>query len=593
MKNLFRICFCGLIVACCVGKSNGILRADDLQPKVLCYNIHHAEGIDGVVSLDRIADVIRRSGADVVALQEVDRNVPRSGGVDQAQQLAQRLGMHYVFGGNLPLQGGEYGNAILSKYEILSSVNHPLPNLGGGEQRGILQARLAGPDKSFTLLATHWDHRANPEQRIASAEFVIELSKKIDANHPLLLAGDLNATSTTAEIRRLQSSWSRGDAASHPTIPVAVPERQIDYVMTSINHAPVIIESTVVMDEKVASDHRPIYVTLSFSDSSDRAKLVSRILFGSCIEQDQPAPILATMAREQADLLLFLGDNIYANTEDADEMHRKYQELAAMPEFQQLIKPIDVMAVWDDHDYGVNDGGADFKFKVGAQQQFVDFWSQAKQLRFKPGPGVYSSRVFGPVGRRVQVILLDTRYFRSPLKKGERRLGGPYLPDADATKTMLGEAQWNWFETQLQQPAEIRLIGSGIQCLPSAAGQETWANLPLERQRLLDLVQSARSGPSASLVALLSGDRHWSELSMVATDQMPPLYELTSSSLNQNHPRGTPTENTHRANPRTYHKPNYGLATIDWTGKKPSLTLEIRDQEGQTQLSQPVEFTTE
>ncbi|MCA9160258.1 MAG: endonuclease/exonuclease/phosphatase family protein, partial [Planctomycetales bacterium] len=106
-----------------------------LRVTVLSYNIHHAEGVDGRLDLDRIAAVIRRSQADLVSLQEVDQCVTRSERVDQPRELAKRLGMHVVFGANIDLQGGEYGNAVLSRYPIKFNKNHLLPNVGGGEQR--------------------------------------------------------------------------------------------------------------------------------------------------------------------------------------------------------------------------------------------------------------------------------------------------------------------------------------------------------------------------------------------------------------------------------------------------------------------------
>src|SRR5690606_5531844 len=141
---------------------------------------------------------------------------------------------------------------------------------------------------------------------------------------------------------------------------------------------------------------------------------------------------------------------------------------------------------------------------------------------------------------------LDCRYFRSPLKRGSRRVGGSWVPDDDPARTMLGEQQWKWLEEQLRQPAAMQIIGSGIQVLASDAGQETWANLPRERSRLLELIDST----GAEGVLFLSGDRHWSELSRLDEGVPYPLYDLTSSSLNQVHPRGTPTENRHRLLPQ-------------------------------------------
>ncbi len=286
-----------------------------------------------------------------------------------------------------------------------------------------------------------------------------------------------------------------------------------------------------------------IGMTLS-TQSSDAQKPsssdpVTRVLFGSCVKQEFPTPIFQTMISVPADLAIFLGDNIYADTSDMAVMRAKYDQLAANKDFAKLRAAVPILATWDDHDYGVNDGGADFSMREAAQKEFLRFWNEPEDSPRHGREGVYDAHIFGPKGKRLQVILLDTRYFRSPLKTGKPRVGGPYVPDADPSKTMLGDEQWKWLSEQLRQPAELRVIGTGIQCIPEAAGQETWSNLPLERDRLFKLIQDTKAGG----VILVSGDRHWSELSLLSEDVPYPMYELTSSSFNQIHPRGTPTEN--------------------------------------------------
>lgn len=314
---------------------------------------------------------------------------------------------------------------------------------------------------------------------------------------------------------------------------------------------------------------------------------VENILFGSCIKQQQPVPIFDAMLAERADLLVFLGDNIYADTRDMAVMRAKYSRLSSIPGFVPLTDRCPTLAIWDDHDYGVNDGGADYSKRSESQQVFCDFWNVPADDPRRDRPGVYHARVFGPRDQRVQVILLDTRYFRSPLKKGPRRVGGPYQPDDDPAKTMLGEAQWSWLEEQLRVPADVRIIATSIQCVAEAAGQETWSNLPRERERLFRLIAAAGAGG----VVLISGDRHWSELSVARTGTPYPLYDLTSSSLNQVHERGTPTENRHRALEQTYHQPNFGLLQIDWQQPDPPITLQIRDLKNEVQIEKTLRLS--
>ena len=200
-------------------------------------------------------------------------------------------------------------------------------------------------------------------------------------------------------------------------------------------------------------------------------------------------------------------------------------------------------------------------------------------------PGVYDAHVFGPAGRRVQVILLDTRYFRSLLATGENHVvpsGGKYIPSTDTNRTMLGETQWRWLEEQLRVPAEIRVIGSSIQFISEFSGAEAWANFPHEKQRMLDLLHRTKPGK----VVFISGDRHWAELSRLHPPGGAPLYDLTSSALTQKHPRGTPTPNKYREG-TSYHDANLGLIMIDWEGG-PAVTLKLIDVNGQVRLEKRI-----
>jgi len=226
--------------------------------RVLTYNIHHGEGVDRRLDLERIARVIREVAPDVVALQEVDRGAARTGGVDQPQELARLTGMHVVMGENIPLQGGHYGNAVLSRAEILRSRNHLLPCLENGEQRGVLEVEFDWPEpgRTIRLLATHFDHRPDDRERQASAEAVNRLALT-QPGQLAILAGDLNATPDSRTLEIVRTVWTPAQREPLPTIPVDAPARQIDYVLTSPRDAWRTIESRV-LPEAVASDHRAL-----------------------------------------------------------------------------------------------------------------------------------------------------------------------------------------------------------------------------------------------------------------------------------------------------------------------------------------------
>lgn len=244
----------------------------DATIRVLTYNIHHGEGTDGRIDLERIAAVIRQAAPDVVALQEVDRLVPRSGEADQASELARLTDLDMRFGRTIPLQGGEYGNAVLSRWPILDVTNHPLPSPAGGEARALLAVTIEVPSgeaagASVTILATHLDHTRDPANRTASAEAIGRLfpwnGNQRTQHAPMILAGDLNDVPDSRPIELLGGSWTASDAGRWaPTSPAGDPRRKIDYVMFRPADRWRVVELRV-LDEPVASDHRPLLAVLS------------------------------------------------------------------------------------------------------------------------------------------------------------------------------------------------------------------------------------------------------------------------------------------------------------------------------------------
>lgn len=211
-----------------------------------------------------------------------------------------------------------------------------------------------------------------------------------------------------------------------------------------------------------------------------------RVAFGSCAQQEKPQPIWKHIVAAKPELFLFLGDTIYADTTDMEVMKAKYAKFAVLPGWQQLLKTCPVLATWDDHEYGANDAGAEYPKKKESQQLFLDFFNVPKESPRRKQEGVYHAAVFGPADKRVQVILLDTRYFRSKLKKKIRFIpaDGAYEPNNDPMATMLGDAQWKWLEQQLKVPARLRLLCSSIQLVAEDHGHEKWMNLPRERDKL-------------------------------------------------------------------------------------------------------------
>jgi alkaline phosphatase D len=307
---------------------------------------------------------------------------------------------------------------------------------------------------------------------------------------------------------------------------------------------------------------------------------LARIAFGSCADQDKPQPIWKHVAATEPGLFLAIGDIVYVNRggEDAAARRAAYAKLAANRDFSALRRSIPFLFTWDDGELGQNDGGADFPHLEEFRQDFLTFAGEPADTPRRRSGGVYQARIFGPPGRRVQVILLDTRSFRSPLKRAQFPPdAGRYLPEDDPAKTILGEAQWKWLGEQLREPAEVRLIASSIQVVPEEHHWESWANLPHERKRLFALIRNTK----ASGVIFLSGDRHFAELSVTDGGAGYPLFDLTSSGLNVARIRNMPHEpNRHRVATIQW-TDNFGLVEIHWNRPDPAIALQIRGSAGE------------
>lgn len=305
---------------------------------------------------------------------------------------------------------------------------------------------------------------------------------------------------------------------------------------------------------------------------------VSRIAFGSCSDEKRPQPVWEAIRARQPDLLVLLGDNVYADTTSPDEMRSVYDEFAAIEGFQRLRAEVPVEAIWDDHDYGLNDSGADNPIRREAQQIFLDFFEEPEDSERRRREGIYAVREYGSPTERVQLILLDTRYFKSPWKKSWNPLRR-YEPTDDPDRTMLGEAQWAWLEEQLRRPARLRLIASGLQIINDEHGYEHWGQFPRERQRLFDLIDET----GASGVVLLSGDRHFSEISLYDEGTPYPMVELTASGLTHAWDGGLEAPGSKHV--AGFSGNNFAMIEVDWAREDPLLTFTIHGETGRVETT--------
>jgi len=228
--------------------------------RVLSYNIHHGEGMDGEIDLARLAGIIRSVSPDIVSLQEVDRGKPRTGGIDQLHELARLTEMKGIFGCAIDSQqNGRYGNAVLSRFSVKSSKNDPLP----GEPRAVLTVEVDPPSmnpSTVIFMATHLDTK--PDPRLASIP-LIEAALAAYPGKPALLAGDLNAEPQSPTLTALRKNWTNATEGQNLVTISSSKPKQIDYILFCPAERWRVVEVQVI-DERIASDHRPLFVVLEF-----------------------------------------------------------------------------------------------------------------------------------------------------------------------------------------------------------------------------------------------------------------------------------------------------------------------------------------
>ncbi|HZF50497.1 MAG TPA: alkaline phosphatase D family protein [Polyangiaceae bacterium] len=315
----------------------------------------------------------------------------------------------------------------------------------------------------------------------------------------------------------------------------------------------------------------------------DPAPPKTRIALGSCMHQDKKKPVLNLATASAPDLFVFLGDNIYGDSTDLAVLQAKYDKLAASPEFQALRAAVPLIATWDDHDYGANDAGKEYPQKAATKGLFLDFWEEPAGSPRRTQEGIYTSYLYEEPGGTVQVILLDTRWFRDPLdlNSDPTKYKNDYQPTMDTSRTMLGDAQWAWLEGELGKPADVRILGTSTQFGHEYNGYESWTNMPHERQKMVDLIK--KTGAEAAI--FISGDVHWGELSKLEAAGGYPLYDLTSSGITETWP--AIEVNANRVGEPVAEN-NYGFVEVTWGETDHAISLGLVDVAGVTRVQHEV-----
>jgi alkaline phosphatase D len=306
----------------------------------------------------------------------------------------------------------------------------------------------------------------------------------------------------------------------------------------------------------------------------DPEQVLSRIAFGSCNMESKAQPMWRWIAANEPELWIWGGDNIYGDSRDPAVLAAKYRERKTNPAYRYFISKHPVIGTWDDHDYGENDADGSFPIKKESRDLLFEFLDIPLQHPAWQREGAYLSYRFGPPGRRVAILLLDVRYFRDAR--------GPFPNDdygntINPTGDMLGEAQWTWLEEELcYSDADIHFLVSGVQILPFRHKYEKWADFPLARQRLIDLI--AACGPER--LVFLTGDRHLAEITAGKVDGFGTIIEFTSSGMTHTRSADAAGDNPERIGMVVDEK-NFGLITIYWEEDPIRMELDIRGLENE------------
>jgi alkaline phosphatase D len=320
-------------------------------------------------------------------------------------------------------------------------------------------------------------------------------------------------------------------------------------------------------------------------DITDTGKQITKVAFGSCTYQFIPdKKIFRLIADENPDLFIYGGDNIYGDffalaPGTPEYMEGCYKQLFESPDFMYLRDRVPILPIWDDHDFGQNDGTVNNPVKKEAKQIFFERWNiPANSPRAnRPDGGIYDSYMYGDDAHRVQIILMDWRWNHTNYK-----VGGPigaisgYDTIMDPNATFLGADQWAWLKEQFLKPAKLRLILASTQFCASKNGSENWAVFPLEKQKMFDLIKETQVND----LIFMSGDVHYGDLNMIQQPGMYPIYDVTSSGITHNEASASPSD-YRVADPMV--ERNYGMIDIDWDAN--TVTLNVKSHSGVAKIS--------
>ena len=288
------------------------------------------------------------------------------------------------------------------------------------------------------------------------------------------------------------------------------------------------------------------------------------LAFGSCNRIDLPNLLWDDILNTKPDVWVWGGDNIYADTDDMVALRAMYTKQKEQTEYKKLVATTDILGTWDDHDYGLNDGGVEFEAKDASQQEFLNFMNVPDDSPLRKREGVYNVKKYKIKGHSINIIILDTRYFRTQLTP-DTETSKRIKPNEYGDGTVLGDVQWAWLENELNtSTSDFNIIVSSVQYLSDEHGFEAWGNFPHEVDKLAKIIADSK----AAGVIVLSGDRHISEFSKTVIDGMQyPLIDFTSSGLTHAYRGFTGEPNKYRVGEVVFIE-SFGILEFDFNAKK-------------------------
>lgn len=310
-----------------------------------------------------------------------------------------------------------------------------------------------------------------------------------------------------------------------------------------------------------------------------RLQSVERIAFGSCNDEDKNQSYWNNISATRPDVWIWMGDNVYGDTRDMKVLKKKYDKQANNEYYKKFTSQVPVCGIWDDHDYGTNDGNRTYPKKKESKKLMLDFLQLPDDHPGRHRSGAYHKR---KLGDDILLILLDTRSFQDPLIKNPDRNPRYLSSEGD----ILGKEQWDWLANTLEaSTASLHIIVSSIQFLAEEQIYEKWGNFPKAKNKMIELLGYF---PEKKCI-FLSGDRHIGEISRTKIETLPyTLYDITSSGLT--HSYETANEDNSKRIGELISVRNFGILEIDRSGESPLYTVKHMSTSGELLQSHILEF---